>query len=146
MAFVKRVRTILTVTATGGAAQTFYSSAALAGLVQAVRYMAGPATAPSTAAGSISTDAHLALSAELSGVNILDCSATASGVTYYPRGRANNTGSGIYSPATGAGAGVGWPVEIPLGQERLKIVVSSGGAASGTTGLLGAVDLYIEGA
>lgn len=147
MGFVKRMRTNLAVTATGGAAQTFFSSAVISGTVVAVRNLLGPATAPSTAAGNIATGAHLALTAELSGLNILDCTTTASGVTFYPRAAAQSATGALYGAASGAGAVVGVPVPIPLAAERLKIVVTSGGAASGVAGgLLGAVDLYYEGA
>ena len=66
MAFVKRIRTSLSVTATGGAAQTFYTSAVLAGHIEALRFTSG----------SMSTNAHLAVTAENSGLSILDCTAT----------------------------------------------------------------------
>lgn len=136
--YVKRIRTILAVTATGGAAQSFYSSAVLSGHVEAVRYVRG--------SSGISTDAHLALSAEQSGLSILDCSATGN-VTYYPRAKANDTGVGIFGGATGAGAVVGVPVQIALAQERLKVTVTSGGAASGAVGgLTATLDLYLSGA
>lgn len=143
---VKRVRTLFAVTATGGAAQSFYTSSVLSGTVKTVRFLNGPATAPSTAAGSLATVAHLAITAELSGLSILDCTCTASGVTYHPRDVAKSTTGALFSAATGAGAVVGMPVEIPVAAERVKFTVTSGGAASGVAGgLLGACDLYLDG-
>lgn len=149
MAFVKRIRTLFGVTATGGAAQSFFTSSVLSGTVQAVRFLNGAATAPSTAAAAnpLATTAHLAIVAEQSGLNILDCTTTASGVTYYPRDVAKSTTGALFGGTSGAGAVVGVPVPIPVANERVKFTISSAGAASGVVGgLQAAVDLYLEGA
>ncbi len=137
MPYVRRIRTNLAVTATGGAAQSFYSSGVLSGHVETIRYVPGTS--------GISTVAHIAISAEQSGLSILDCSATGP-FTYYPRAKANDTATGFFSAATRAGAVLGVPVQIPLAQERLKITVTSGGAASAAVGgLTATLDLYLSG-
>lgn len=149
MAFVKRVRTLFSVTATGGAAQSFFTGSVLSGTVQTVRFLNGPSTAPSTAAAAnpLATTARLLITAEQSGLTILDCTTTASGVTYHPRDVAKSTTGGLYSGATGTGSVLGYPVTIPVANERVKFTITSGGAASGVAGgLQAAVDLYLEGA
>ncbi len=135
MGYVTRHRVAMTVTATGGAAQAFYTSAVLSGEIQAIRYTRA------TSSG-ISTGAHFTITADQSGLTLLTATATGD-VTWYPRAAAMDTSAaqlGMTSAATPPMV----PVMIPLAAERAKINVTSGGTAS-NGGLSGTIDFYIDG-
>ena len=125
----------MSVTSSGGAVQNFYSSAALSGQVEAIKY------SRATASG-ISTGAHFTITAEQSGLTILTATATGD-VTWYPRDGAMNTSAVALGFSSGAAPPM-VPVKIPLAQERMKVAVSSGGTGSGG-GLGGTIDLYLSG-
>ena len=81
MTFIKRHSVSMTVTATGGATQAFYSDMVHnGGFIEAVRYV------PATVSG-MSTAAKLTLTGERSGIAILAATTTASatGKDLYPR-------------------------------------------------------------
>ncbi len=138
MPWINRTRLTISVTATGGAAQTFYTSSVVNGYVAAVRWTLG--------ATAISTAAHVAITAEQSGLDIMQATATGA-VTWYPRVPANSTANAAFGGVTGAGAAPGVPVMIPVADERIKVVVTSGGAASSpvTGGRTAILDFYLSG-
>ena len=140
MAYVRRLRVNATVTATGGAAQTFYTDQIQGGFLESIVYQ------KATASG-FSTAGNLTITAEQSGLSLLNVTATGAAgvpVAYYPRAAAQSPLAGTYSPATGAGAVVGFPEKIPLSDEAIKIVASSGGTAS-NGGVRFALDFYVSG-
>lgn len=136
---VLRSRILATVTATGGATQTFFTSDLHAGAeILAIRFRRG--TTATTASG-FSTNAHISIAGEQSGIGILEATAT-DDVTWYPRGYAVSTGNiplGFSSNETSARV----PVPIPVAGERIRVIVSSAGAASGG-GVRGIFDFYLR--
>ncbi len=138
MGYINRVRIPLAVTTSGGASQTFYSSRlAFGGLIEALQYT------PATASG-ISTAANITLTAEQSGLTIWTATATGA-VTRYPRAAAQDVSGGQLG-YTSAATPPPIPVRIPVGQEALKVVVSSGGTGSGGAGgVKGTLDIYLSG-
>ena len=135
MAYVSRHRINATVTATGGAAQSFYSPSVLQGHIEAIRYQ------PATASG-ISTAAHISITGEQSGIEVLTATATGI-VTWYPRAGAMNTSAVALGYSSGAAPPM-VPALIPVANERLKVTFTSGGTAS-AGGLRGTLDLYLSG-
>ena len=138
MPYVNRRRVQLTVTTTGGTSQAFYSTGQLLyGLVESLVYTRATASA-------ISTNAKIIVTGEKSGITLWTATATGD-VTRYPRVQAQDvSGGGLYF-STSVVAISYQPVPIPLGDERLKVEISSGGAASGGNGLKATLDLYISG-
>ncbi len=138
MGYINRVRIPLAVTSSGGASQTFYSShLAFGGLVEAIRYTRA------TASG-ISTAANITLTAAESGLTIWTATATGD-VTRYPRGYAHDVSGGELG-FTSAATPPPIPVRIPVGQEAMKVVVTSGGTGSGGAGGVKAtLDIYLAG-
>lgn len=145
MTYIKRNRVLATVTATGGGAQTFYSNQVMGGFVEAIRYTRGipvTTTALISSASGFATNAHLAITAEQSGLSIWDGTATETN-TWYPRAAVINTTNGVLG-FTSAATPPPLVDKIPVAQERVKIVVSSGGSAS-NGGTRAIFDFYISG-
>lgn len=131
----------LTVTASGGASHTFYSNRiAGGGHIEALVYI------PATASG-ISSAANLAITGEQSGIPILTAGFNATAHdrnTFLPRaGVVNTSGAALGYSSAEASAIV--PDKIPIAEEAVKVVVTSGGACSGGDGFTATLDIYISG-
>lgn len=143
MSPISRIRVTCNVTASGGAAQSFYSS-----MLQNGGYVESVVVAKPDASG-IGTSANITVVCENSSQVILNCSATGSTaggiVTYTPRNILTNTLNAPLGPTTGAGMALGFPDKIPVGAgERIKTTFSSAGSAS-AGGKSATVDFYISG-
>ena len=145
MSFVQRIRRTILATVSGGATQSYNTSLlANGGEVLAVVYTRATASAISTAAG-------LTITGQQSGITILDVTATGGGgtpITFFPTANAQTTSGELKSWATGAGAVVGAPALIPIGQECINIDIASAtgagqGCSNGGLGII--VDLYVRG-
>jgi hypothetical protein len=140
MSFITREQLAVSVTATGGASQAFYS-AVHNGHLEAVRYRRGT---PTTTASGISTAAKIVLTGAETGLPLLTiATASADAMNFYPRAGAQDTSGGALG-YTSAATPPSIPQLIPLGNERIKIEVTSGGAAS-NGGLRGVFDLFFSG-
>lgn len=99
-------------------------------------------------ASFISSAANLRVTGEQSGINIYNGSATgasATGVSYFPRAQAQTvSGLGLLAVSTADASGI-WPVKIPVANERIRVEISSAGAASGVFTTGNYLDLYISG-
>lgn len=142
MSFVEHFRSTFNVTASGaGATQTFNTSYVANGLLESIVITKATASALSTAANVLITGA-------ISGVtylNVTTTGAAGSVVGYYPRTEARSNVLGLYSPATGAGAVLGFPVQYPIA-EAIRIHTTSGATAAGASGggAQFTVDFYIS--
>jgi len=141
MGYVTRHRIAATVTATGGGAQTFYTPETLSGELLSVRYRRGT---PSVTTSGIASGAKLVFTGEALGTPLLTITtASSSAASYYPRAYAMDT-SGVQLGYSSAGTPPGIPVPIPLAQERIKVVVTSGGQAS-NGGTRVVLDFWVDG-
>lgn len=90
---------------------------------------------------AFATVANLSLTGEISGIRLFGATCTASGSqTWFPRDRITDTSGtpqGLSSDLTPTNQFA----RIPVGQERINVVVASGGAAAS-----GTVHVYISGA
>jgi len=140
MGYIRRHRINATVTATGGGAQTFYTEKiAGGGYVESIVYQ------KATVSG-FSTAGHITITAEKSGAEIWNATTTGTSgvvVAYYPRARAQDT-SAVALGFTSAATPPVIPVRIPVADEAIKIVASSGGTAS-NGGVRFTLDLYVSG-
>jgi len=141
--FVKRHRIDATVTVSGGASQVWYTNRLQGGgYLEYITYRNGN----SNSASGIATGAHLTITAADSSSVLLSTTATGTTgetVTYFPRGKAQSVSAELFSPASGAGAVVGWPVHIAIGAEPIKVQITSAGAAS--LKKFFALDFYLRG-
>lgn len=129
MTYLRRYRMDATVTATGGAAQSFYTPR-VNGYLEAIYYKHG--TTGATASG-LSTAGNFTVTAEQSSNVLLNCTAT--GIrAFYPRANIESS----------AGATIAGFTRFPVADERIKVTFSSAGAAS-AGGLRGTIDFYIDG-
>ena len=140
---VNRIRVACNVTVSGGAAQSFYSSA-----LQNGGFIESVVIAKPNASG-IGASANVTIVCENSSQVILNCTATGAtggGITLYtPRNILTNTVNAPVGPATGAGMALGFVDRIPVGAgERIKTTFSSAGAAS-AGGKSANVDFYLSG-
>jgi hypothetical protein len=127
--YLRRYPLNVTVTATGGATQSFYTPQ-VNGYLHAVHYKHG--TSGTTASG-ISTNAHITITTEHSSAVILSCTAT--GIRMFsPRINIEST----------AGATVAGFERFAVADERIKVEFSSAGTAS-AGGLRGLLHFYIDG-
>ena len=109
MSYVKRSRVTLTTDASSGS--TGYTSEAINGQVLGVHY---------TFQTGFSTSASVAIIGETTGINVLSAALTSTtSKLWQPRGDIHSTG----------GSTVAGFEPIPIGDERLQITLSSGGAA-----------------
>ena len=139
MSLITRIRLNANVTVSGGGAQTFYTSMIRGAELEAIVYQ------KATVSG-FSTAGHLAITAEQSGLVLLNVTTTGtSGVVlpYYPRALAQDV-SGVPLGYTSAATPPGIPVRFPIANEAIKIVASSGGTAS-NGGVGFQLDLYLKG-
>ena len=137
MGYIERHRVALPASVSGGATQGFFTSRAVAGFVEAIRYTRATASALSTVAG-------LVITGERSGIVILDATATGDGRTWYPHGQAEDV-SGIGLGFTSAATPPLVPRKIPVANERIKVEVASAGTASTVFSSGNFLDLYISG-
>lgn len=143
MTNIKRWRVNATYTTSGGGAQSFHTPL-LSGYLEAIRYRRGipNGTTGITTTSGFSTNAHIAITGEISGINIWEATST-DDAPWYPRANVVSTANvalGFSSNATPPPI----PTRIPLGQERIKVTVTSGGTAS-NGGTRAIFDFYIEG-
>lgn len=138
--YIKRHRVNIEYTALNQASQAFYSPyLENGGLIRSIVYNRA-------AASALATGAKLVLTAELSSAPILTvASATADTMVFYPCAGAQNT-SGAALGYTSAATPPAIPVFIPVGQERIKVEVTSGGASAAADSAKAYLDLYISGA
>lgn len=142
MSFVEHFRSTYACTVSGaGATQTFNTSFVANGMVEA--FVVTKATA-----SAFNTSGNLTIAGAISGMtylNVTATGATGSVVSYYPRTEARSITNALYSPATGAGAVVGIPIQMPVA-EAFQIRTTSGcptdGASAG--GSRFTVDFYIS--
>lgn len=116
MAFVKRH--VVDITTDGSGDGTGYTSEPVTGFVQAIRYVKDGTT-------PYSNGVDVTVTAESSGlaiVTLTDLNATA---TSYPRAATSDVAGAASLYASG---GVAVNDKIPVADERVKIVVASGGA------------------
>ena len=141
MGYIRRHRVFTPVSTSGGASHAFFTSGHVQGFIEAIGIRKASASA-------VSSNARYTITAELSSQVILAVTATgttASLVFYYPRAQAQNvSGLALLGVSTADASGI-WPVQIPVAQERVKIDITSGGAASGVFTTNNYVDLYISG-
>ena len=121
-------RESMTLVTDGSSNSTQFSSGVYSGFIHAIRYATGTAS-------NIATVATLTITPELSGLDILADTNTSVSHTAYPRCTINTTGG------VALGLSSGQFDRVPLGQERVKVVVSQGGATKN-----GTLILMIEGA
>ena len=146
MPYVQHIVRDIVATASAGATQSYNTSyLANGGELLAVAYQRGTASAPSTGT-------KILITGQNSGLTLLNVSATAASGTklwFFPTGTAQTVSGEIKSAATGAGAVVGWPAYLPVGQECLNIdlagATSGGTPAAGSGGLNIRFDFYIRG-
>jgi hypothetical protein len=129
MSYIRRVT--MAVTATSSAGATFFSPV-LSGHLESFAYRRG--------ASGFATTAHLAVVTENSSVAIWDGTCTGD-FTAYPRALANGSASGQLGFSS---VHVGIPVQVPIGQERLRFTFSS--MTGGSAGVQARIHLYISGA
>ena len=94
-------------------------------------------------ASGLSTAAGLLVTAERSGLVLLDATATGDR-TWYPHAQAEDS-SGIGLGYTSAATPPIIPTKVPVAAERIKVQVASGGSASAGDGLKGTLHLYMSG-
>lgn len=139
MSYIARHRINASLSVSGGASQSFYTDV-VNGYLEAVRYRRG--TTGTTASG-ISTGAKIVLTAEETGAALLTiATASADAMSFYPRAAAQDVSGGVLSYASGVTPPY-IPTRIPVGGERIKVKVTSGGSAS--TVLHAVFDLYLSG-
>lgn len=138
MAYLKRHRVFLNVTATGGTSQSFFTPPVF-GHVEALTLTRATAT-------GLTTAANVLVTAERSGQVILNVSATNN--TFYPRALAQTSAGAIRPGVSTADTSMGFPVPIPVANERVAVQVSSGNASAVAGGLStnNFIDIYISGA
>ena len=144
MALVERLRIDATVTASGGASQVFYTPRLTHG-----GYLESIVYTNATVSG-FSSAGHFEITCEQSGqvlLSVTSTGSTASGVvpiTYYPRGRSVAPNAKPYaSPTSQSGSTNGIPTLMAIGQEAIKLVVSSG-AAGTSAGKHFLLDFYVR--
>lgn len=113
MSFVRSEAVAVTTNSSGES--TTYSTGTYNGLLQAIHYQR------SSTGTAMSTGMVLTVSGEVSGITFLSRTVTdTSDLTFMPRGRTHYSTSGAES---------GGENQLPVCQERLKFVTSSGGSA-----------------
>ena len=127
MSNVRRVNVLVETDAASGA--NVLSSETLNGLLYAVEFDPSSGSPWSSAADFAITKEN--------GTDVLHCDlASGQNQIYYPRRQANGTASGAFDPAGNTSGRV--PVMMPFSDERVRIVVTSGGATTS-----GYVRLYL---
>ena len=138
---VQRITKTCVVTASAGAAQSFYTSQIVnGGFLEAITYSKGTASGFSTAG-------NIQVLCDQSSQVLLNVTATGTSgvvVTYYPRAKLQDASGALLGAATGAGAVVGVPGRFPIAREAIRIVASSGGTAS-AGGLDFTINFYVSG-
>ena len=138
-----RHRINATVTASGGASQAWYTPRIQSGgYIESIVFQNGN----TNSASGISTAGHITIRGGESSqlfLSVTTTGATGSVVTWFPRGAAVDASGALYSPATGAGAVLGFPQHFTLAQEPIKIEVTSAGVAS--AGKFFRLDIYVRG-
>lgn len=139
MVYIARHTVYATCTASGGVAHTFQTGSVISGHVEAIVYRRG-STAATTS--GISTGAKIVITAAQTGLPILTiATASADSMVFYPRAFTQDA-SGAQLGTVAASSVI--PTLIPVGQEPIKIVVTSGGPTS-NAGPRGVFDFYISG-
>ena len=137
MGFITRARIVGNVTVSGGAAQNFFTST-LNGMLESIIYQ------KATVSG-FSTAGHMTITAAQSGYTLLSVTTTGTSgvaVSYWPRAAQEDTSHGALSYASGVTPPF-IPTQFPIAQEAIKVVMTSGGAAS-AGGLGFTIDFYLS--
>ncbi len=142
MSIVKKLQVAATVTATGGASQAFFTNPIVGGQIESIRYRRGAVLTSAATTSGIATGAHVTITGAITGVTIITATATGD-VTWYPRAAAMDVSGGAIGYSSAA-TPPPIPVPISIAEERLKIEVTSGGAAS-NGGLHSIFEIYYTG-